>query len=69
MKNDIGWIIIVGFASLVAFLFGIVVRHNVDFRCGYIECLLDMQNNKPMKYVLKKQTNGETIWVESTKAE
>lgn len=67
MKCDIGWIIILGFVSLVVFLFVIAVRHNIDYRLGYIECFLDMQNNKPMKYVLKKQTNGETIWVKAAR--
>jgi hypothetical protein len=65
VKSDIGWIIIVVFAISAAFLAGVIIRHNVDFRLGYIECLLDTQNNKPMKYVLKKQANGETIWVEN----
>lgn len=66
MKGDVGWIIIVVFSVLAAFLAGIVVRHTVDFRHGYIACLLDIQNNKPMKYVLEKQANGETRWVENT---
>lgn len=69
MKSDIGWIIIVGFSVLAAFLAGIIVRHGVDFRDGYIECLVDIQNNKPMRYVLKKQADGETRWVKNTEVE
>lgn len=65
MKSDIGWTIIVGFSVLAAFLAGAVIQHKVDCRDGYIECLVDIQNNKPMKYVLQKQANGETIWVKN----
>jgi hypothetical protein len=66
VKSDIGRIIIMGFACLATFLFGTVIRHNADFRKGYIACLLDIQNNEPMRYVLKKQADGETRWVENT---
>lgn len=35
------------------------------FRSGYIQALEDMKNNKPAKYVLKAQSNGETKWIEN----
>lgn len=66
MKNDVGWIIIAGFVFIVAFFMGFIIRHGIDYRLGYIDCLLDTQNNRPAKYVLKKQGNGETVWMENT---
>lgn len=35
------------------------------FRSGYIQALEDAKNNKPAKYVLKAQSNGETKWIEN----
>lgn len=34
------------------------------FRGGYIQALEDMRQNKPAKYILKQQENGETKWEE-----
>lgn len=36
-----------------------------SFRCGYIQALEDMRQNKPAKYILKQQENGETKWEEN----
>lgn len=69
MKNDAGWIIIVVFVGLATFFAGAVAGADVGLRRGYIACLLDIQNNKPRRYVLEKQTNGETRWAENTEVE
>lgn len=69
MKSDIGWIILLIFACGFTFVCGVAVRGNYNLRRGYIECLVDIQNNKPMRYVLKKQADGETRWVENTEVE
>lgn len=66
MKDDIHWLIILGFACIILFFAGASAGAAVGLRRGYIACLLDIQNNKPMRYVLKKQANGETRWVENT---
>lgn len=66
MKNAVGWIIIAGFIFIVAFFMGLIIRQGVDYRLGYIDCLLDMQNNRSAKYVLKTQGNGETVWIKNT---
>ena len=66
MKDDAGCIIIVVIVGLAAFLVGILVLHGVCLRRGYIACLSDIQNNRPMRYVLKKQVDGETRWVKNT---
>ena len=69
MKSDIGWLIIIGFVCVAMFLLGTVAGADAGLRDGYIACLVDIQNNKPMKYVLKKQADCETRWVENTAAE
>lgn len=69
MKSDIGWIILFIVACGLTFVCGVAARGNYDLRRGYIECLVDIQNNKPMRYVLKKQEDGETRWAKNTEAE
>ena len=70
MDRGIVLIVIVGlFSVLAAFLAGAIIQNGIAFRDGYIACLLDIQNNKPMRYVLKKQTDGETRWVKNTEVD
>lgn len=62
-------VIVVLFSVLAAFLSGAIIQNGIASRDGYIACLLDIQNNRLMRYVLKKQTDGETRWVKNTEVD
>jgi hypothetical protein len=50
------------------FLFGFTAgeRFGDSYKNGYTQALVDAKQGKPAKYVLKKQCNGETVWMENT---
>jgi hypothetical protein len=41
-------------------------RFGDSYKNGYTQALVDAKQGKPAKYVLKKQGNGETVWMENT---
>lgn len=69
MKSDICWVIILVISCIITFCCGVAAKCSYSLGQGYIECLVDIRNNRPMKYVLKKQANGETRWVKNTEFE
>lgn len=55
--NFIATVIICGIVAIIAGKDG--------FKSGYIQALEDAKKNKPAKYVLEEQDNGETKWIEN----
>lgn len=65
---SIGRILALSFGILLmliaAFNFGIIFGSMAGFKDGYIQSLVDIQNNAQPKYILEKQKNGELRWRE-----
>ena len=53
---------------VIIFLIGFMAgeRFGDSYKNGYTQALVDAKQGKPAKYVLKKQGNGETVWMENT---
>ena len=62
MKSDTCWTI--GFIAvfLIGVGLGAITAHSVVYQIAYIDCLLDIKNGKPAKFVLKEQQTGEVHW-------
>ena len=62
MNTDNPWILGIILAFFVGVVVGTITGKAITEQKCYIDCLLDIQNEKQPKYVLVKQGNGEVKW-------
>lgn len=60
--KDALWILA---AFAVGFTAGALIKSETDFRSGYIQAIIDNKGNKPLKYVLKTDSDLTVKWVEN----
>lgn len=53
--------------ALVSLVVGLIMGEMLSRKVNYIQGVNDCKNNRPLRYILTVQSNGETLWMYNKK--